>query len=49
MSQYVVFALSRNTAADEISDQKAIFDAILRRFPSRKAEQALQETLARRK
>ena len=48
MNQYIVFALSRITAADEIGDQKAIFDAMLRRFSSRKAEQTLQETLSRR-
>ena len=48
MNQYVVFALSRITAADEISDQKAVFDAIVRRFPGKKAEQALKDVLERR-
>jgi hypothetical protein len=49
VNQYVVFALSRVTAADEIADQRAGFDALVSRFPMDDAEVALHRVLAARR
>ncbi len=48
MNQFVVFALSRITTADEIADQRAVFDALLKRYPRDEAEQALADMLSAR-
>jgi predicted HicB family RNase H-like nuclease len=48
MNQYVVLALGRVVTSDEISDQKAAFDALLHRYPEAEAEAALQALLAER-
>ncbi len=45
MNQYVVFALSRITTADAVADQKAVFESLLKRYPSGEAEAALREIL----
>jgi hypothetical protein len=48
MNQYLVFALSRIAAADEISDQKVRYNTLLRRYPEEEAEAALREVLDNR-
>jgi len=48
VNQYVVFALSRITAADEVADQRAGFEDLLGRFPPDEAEAALRRVLAQR-
>lgn len=48
MNQYVVFALGRVVTADEIAEQRAGFEAMLRRYPREEAEAALREVLAKR-
>ena len=48
MNQFVVYALSRITAADVVAEQKATFDALLNCFPAGEAEAELQRMLAER-
>ena len=48
MNQYVVFALSRITTADDIAEQKAAFDAMANRYPAQEAEAELQRMLDER-
>ena len=48
MNQYVVLALGRVVTADEISEQRSTFDAMLHRYPEKDAEAALQQLLAER-
>jgi len=48
MNQYVVFALGRVVTSDELAEQRAGFEAMLRRYPHEEAESALREMLAQR-
>lgn len=48
MNQYLVFALSRIAAADEISDQKAVYETMLHRYSREESEAALKEVLESR-
>jgi len=49
MNQFVVYALSRITAADLVAEQKATYQAMLHRYPQDEAEIELQKVLAERK
>ena len=49
MNQFVVYALSRITAVDQVAEQKAIFQTLLNRYPEDEAEQELQRVLAGRR
>lgn len=48
MNQYIVFALSRVTAADTTSAQRAEFEALRARYPEAAAEAALRQVLDER-
>jgi hypothetical protein len=45
MNQYLVFALSRIAAADEVSSQRAAFERLLQRYGDDEAEAALRRVL----
>jgi hypothetical protein len=49
MNQYVVFALSRITTADELTEQRRDFASLLHRHPLDEAEEALSRLLAERR
>ena len=48
MNQFLVFALSKIVAADDIARQESRYSVLLGRFPAQEAEDALQEILAER-
>jgi len=48
MNQYLVFALSRIAAADDITRQKEKFDELVSRYSRHESESALSEILKSR-
>ncbi len=48
MNEYLLFALSRIVAADEISDQKARYERLTKRYSQEEAEAALKNVLESR-
>ena len=45
MNQYLVYALTQVSTADDVSAQRARFEELRHRFPSVEVEEALQELL----
>jgi uncharacterized protein (DUF1778 family) len=48
MNQFVVYALSRITAADLVAEQRATYQAMLHRYPRDEAEEELRQVLTER-
>ena len=49
VNQYIVFALSRVTAIDDLKRQRSTFESLLTRYSEEEAEAVLQQVLRDRK
>ena len=49
VNQYIVFALSRFTAIDDLKHQRSTFESLVTRYSEEEAEAALQQVLRDRK